>query len=86
MEKELKTILISDLGCATVLVCEGILPIGVEKDKKTPKIYFIFADTPKIASISDKYWAGSHMSNSRTFYENLKMLKNRIYLAKDNAK
>lgn len=86
MEKQLNTKLISDLGCATAIVCEGILPLNLIKDKNTPKVFFVFEALPLVDQVSDLYWSGKHMSSSRSYFENLKMLKNRIYSMKENGK
>lgn len=86
MDKTIKTLPISDLGCATAIVCENILPIELKKDKTSPKVFFVFEDTPVAREISDKYWLGKQKSISRDFFENLKMLKNRIYTLRDYGK
>jgi hypothetical protein len=86
MDKTIKTIPISDLGCATSIVCENILPIELMKDKTSPKVFFVFEDTPIVREISDRYWLGKQKSISREYFENLKMLKNRIYTLKDYGK
>ncbi len=79
---KISTTLISDLGCATAIVCEGFLPLELVKDKNSPKIFFAFEDTKVVNGISDDYWLGKHKSVSREYFENLKMLKNRIYTLK----
>jgi hypothetical protein len=85
MKKELETTLISDLGCATAIVCEGILPIELIKEKNSPKVFFVFNQTPTVKKVVDSYWTGKHLSPSRAYFENLKMLKNRIYSIKENG-
>lgn len=86
MKDNTQTLPISDLGCATAIVCENILPIEFTKDQTSPKVFFVFEDTQKVREISDKYWTGKQKSVSRDFFENLKMLKNRIYTLKEYGK
>jgi hypothetical protein len=79
------TKLLSDLGCATAIVCEKILPIGMQKDDNSSKLFFVFEATEDLEDIINRYWIGKHKSLSREYYENLKMLKNRIYTYQDNG-
>jgi hypothetical protein len=85
MDTNIETTLISDLGCATAIVCEKILPLGMQKDDNSSKLYFVFEATDDLEDIINSYWIGKHKSLSREFHENLKMLKNRIYTYQDNG-
>ena len=43
------------------------------------KIGFVFLRTPELEEASQEYFAGRLMLDARSFFENIKMLKNRIY-------
>ena len=85
MVTNIKTTLISDLGCATAIVCEGLLPVELVKDSNSPKIHFVFEDNSLVQKTMEGYWLGKHKSVSRDYFENMKMLKNRIYTFKEDA-
>lgn len=85
METNIDTINISDLACATALVCEGIFPVNFTKDPSSPKIEIVFPLTKDTNNVIEAFWLGKHKCVSREYYENLKMLKNRIYSLKNNG-
>jgi len=67
-----------DLGCSTALVsCDFEL---ASLDKSNPrKVQFIFHRKNGIEKVVDQYWADHLEVKARTFFDNSKMLKNRIY-------
>lgn len=67
-----------DLGCSSALVSSGFELVSL--DKSNPKkVQFIFKREIKIDKVVDEYWADKLTVSARTFFDNTKMLKNRIY-------
>jgi hypothetical protein len=68
----------ADLGLACALVCRGYNLITL--DKQDPrKVSFIFKREIGIEQDTDDYWADRLETKSRTYFDNLRTLKNRIY-------
>lgn len=86
METNIDTINISDLACATALVCEGIFPVNFIKEPYSQRIDIVFPLTKITNKVIEDFWSGKHKCVSREYYENLKMLKNRIYSLKTHGK
>jgi hypothetical protein len=67
-----------DLGSAASLITAGFELI--ELDKTNPrKVQFIFRRTIDIEKVVDNYWDDKLNVSARAFFDNIKMLKNRIY-------
>jgi hypothetical protein len=67
-----------DLGAAASLVSADFELVSL--DKTNPKkVQFIFRREVGIEQVLDDYWADRLEIKARTFFENIKMLKNRIY-------
>ena len=67
-----------DLGCSSALICAGFELVSL--DKANPrKVQFIFNREVGIEQVVDKYWADQLEIRARSFFDNIKMLKNRIY-------
>jgi len=67
-----------DLGCASALVSADFELVSL--DKSSPKkVRFIFRRETGIEKVVDEYWADRLEVKARTFFDNVKMLKNRIY-------
>jgi len=67
-----------DLGCSSALVSSGFELVSL--DKSNPKkVQFIFKREIEIDKVVDEYWADKLKVKARTFFDNTKMLKNRIY-------
>lgn len=67
-----------DLGLASALVSKGF-PLKSLENTKGGKTRFIFLGTPDIENAAGEYWNNNLKVCARTFFENQKMLKNRIY-------
>lgn len=68
----------ADLGLATALCCRGYELITL--DKQDPrKVSFIFKREIGIEQDTDDYWADRLEIKGRTYFDNLRTLKNRIY-------
>ncbi len=67
-----------DLGCAAALITAGFVLVSL--DKANPrKVQFIFRRETEIENIVDDYWADRLEVKARTFFDNIKACKNRIY-------
>lgn len=67
-----------DLGAAASLITSGFQLISL--DKANPrKVQFNFLREAGIEAVLDDYWSNNLEVRARTFFDNMKMLKNRIY-------
>jgi hypothetical protein len=67
-----------DLGCSAALISSNFNLVSLDKTNKR-KVQFIFSRKAGIEKIVEKYWADRLKVNAREFFDNVKMLKNRIY-------
>jgi len=67
-----------DLGCSAALICAGFELISLDKTNPR-KVQFIFRREPRIDNAVNNYWDDRLKVNARSFFDNIKMLKNRIY-------
>lgn len=67
-----------DLGCAAALVSAGFALITLDKENPR-KVGFIFRADKKLDKAVEDYFSDKLIVNARTFFDNLRMLKNRIY-------
>jgi hypothetical protein len=67
-----------DLGCAAALVSAGFALVALDKENPR-KVGFIFRAKAGINGAVDGYFSDKLKVNARTFFDNLRMLKNRIY-------
>lgn len=67
-----------DLGCSAALVSSGFELVSLEKSNPK-KVQFIFHRELGIEKVVDDYWADRLTVKARSFFDNTKMLKNRIY-------
>jgi len=67
-----------DLACAAALISEGFILLTLDKENPR-KVQFVFNESNHIVEVIDKYWSDKLKVNARTFFDNIKMLKNRIY-------
>lgn len=73
-----KTFQTFDLGLASALISAGYHLLNLDKSNPR-KVQFFFKDSNSIQVVVENYWSDSLKVNARTHFENLKMLKNRIY-------
>jgi len=67
-----------DLGCSSALICAEFELVSLDKTNPR-KVQFIFKREVGIEEVVDDYWADRLEVKARTFFDNIKMLKNRIY-------
>ena len=76
--KKTKTFSTYDLGLATTLVT--LQHNLLELDKSNPKkVKFVFEDKKNIQEATTKYWNNSVKLPAQSLFNNLKVLKNRLY-------
>lgn len=69
-----------DLGCSVALICAGFELLTL--DKANPrKVLLVFKRKDGIESAVDNYWSDRLEVKARTYFDTLKMLKNRLYSA-----
>jgi len=67
-----------DLGCSAALISAGFELVSLDKENPR-KVQFIFRREIGIEKVVDDYWADRLEVKARGFFDNVKMLKNRIY-------
>lgn len=67
-----------DLGVSSALVCKNFELVHLKKDNPK-KVQFVFQRKNDIEKVVADYWANKLAVNAREFFDNIKMLKNRIY-------
>ncbi|HEV2412500.1 MAG TPA: DUF5659 domain-containing protein [Candidatus Saccharimonadales bacterium] len=69
---------IHDLGLAAALVSHDFKLHATDRDQNG-RLYFIFRQTDNLTQDIDAYWADTLVVKARTYSDNIKMLKSRIY-------
>ena len=67
-----------DIGVSTALLCADFELLTVKKDNPK-KALFVFRKEVGIEEITDKYFADRLEVKARSFFDNLKALKNKLY-------
>ena len=78
MKMEQPTINIKDLGLAAALVSSGHEVLNIYRDIDGPT-YFVFTQSHQLEVNTGAYWADTLRVNARRYFDNIKMLKSRIY-------
>lgn len=68
-----------DLGAAASLVSAGFELVSLDKTANPRKAQFIFRREVGIEKVVDAYWADHLEVKARAYFDNVKMLKNRLY-------
>ncbi len=67
-----------DLSLAVTLITIGFQLIDLEKSNPR-KVQFLFKDSIELQKAVNDYWSDKHKVNPRVYFDNLKMLKSRLY-------
>lgn len=67
-----------DIGLAAALITLHFELLSLDRTNPR-KIGFIFPRTPELEQATQEYFAGRLSVDARSFFENTKMLKNRIF-------
>lgn len=76
--KQDELIVLNDLGLIGGIVNNGI-PIEDLDRSHTRKIGFVFKNSIKLREIIKDYWSGNLFVNARTYFDDIKMIKNMIH-------
>ena len=68
----------SDIGSATALISIGYSLSSFDKTN-SQRALFIFDNSPELQASLKGYWSGNLLVDAKTFFENHKWLKSRIY-------
>lgn len=69
---------IRDLGLAAALVSCSFLMCDAHRDE-TGRTYFVFLETKELNQAVNNYWADTLDVKARKYFDDIKMLKSRIY-------
>lgn len=67
-----------DLGCAAALVTANFELLTLDR-ANVRKVRFIFRREVGILKVADDFWSDRLEQKSRSFWDNIKNLKNRLY-------
>ena len=67
-----------DIGVSTALLCAGFELVGIERSNPK-KALFTFKKEKDIDEIANSYFANKLNVKARSFADNLKALKNKLY-------
>jgi len=67
-----------DLGCSAALLTAGFELITLDRTNQR-KTRFVFCRTKNIEKVADDFWADRLEQKSRSYWDNIKNLKNRLY-------
>ena len=67
-----------DLGCSTALLCAGFELLDIEKTNPK-KALFTFKREGNIDEVANSYFVDKLTVKARSFADNLKALKNKLY-------
>lgn len=67
-----------DLGCSTALLCVGFEILDIEKSNPK-KALFTFKREDNIDEVANSYFADKLEVRARSYADNLKALKNKLY-------
>lgn len=81
MNEEPITVNIHDLGVAAALVACDFEILDI-KQNMSGRTYFIFQETAALDEVANSYYADTLHVKARKYFENIKMLKGRIYADK----
>ncbi len=67
-----------DLGVSAALLCSGFELLYLERDNPR-KVLFVFRNAAHIDDTANAYFADRLKLNARSFFDQIKALKNRLY-------
>ena len=67
-----------DISLAAALISKGFHLLDLDKTNPR-KVQFLFKDSNNLQQVIDDYWSDSLQVNARTYFDDVKLLKNRIY-------
>lgn len=67
-----------DLGCAVALITANFELLTLDRENPR-KVKFIFRREVGIEKVADDFWSNRLEQKSRSYWDNIKTLKNRLY-------
>jgi hypothetical protein len=67
-----------DMGCSAALLAAGYVLSGLDKTNPR-KALFVFSKRTGIEESAETYWSDVLHVPARTYFDTIKMLKNRLY-------
>ena len=67
-----------DLGLTTSLITAGFSLVSLDR-QNLRKVQFVFRRSEGLDEVVDAYWSNTLDGKLRTYFDTLKMLKNRLY-------
>lgn len=67
-----------DLGCAAALTTADFELLTLDRENPR-KVQFVFRRVAGIEKVADDFWADRLEQKSRSYWDNVKNLKNRLY-------
>lgn len=67
-----------DLGLSAALICASFSLVSLDRENLR-KVQFVFRRNDGMDDVIDAYWANRLEVKARTYFDTLKMLKNRLY-------
>ncbi len=68
-----------DLGGSAALICAGFELLSIDRGQDERRSLFVFRKEDGIENVADLYWSDRLEIKARTYFDTLKMLKNRLY-------
>lgn len=68
-----------DLGVSAALLCAGFQLLSVDKGANQRKSLFVFKKDDGIEEVADRYFSDRLEVKARSFFDQLKALKNKLY-------
>ncbi|MFA6427229.1 MAG: DUF5659 domain-containing protein [Candidatus Magasanikbacteria bacterium] len=81
LEEQPKIFTTSDLGCAAALVTVGLELVSLDKTNSR-RVLFGFREGVEVEEAFGAYFCDKMNVGARAYFDNIKMLKNRIYSSK----
>ena len=69
---------VTDLGCAAAILTAGFSLFALDRENPR-KIKFAFHREADIEKVADDFWSDRLEQKSRSYWDNIKTLKNRLY-------
>jgi len=80
MNKKADEYITKDLGEASSLLCNSAILLKLQKEKNF--YWFVFQDKELCEKTAREYWFGNLLVNARKYYEEMRMLKDRLFSQK----
>ncbi|HUD10657.1 MAG TPA: DUF5659 domain-containing protein [Candidatus Saccharimonadales bacterium] len=70
---------VTDLACCTALISNGHKLLALKRNDYSRRVQFLFELDSTIENTEAKFWNDELLVNPRTYFDNLKAVKSRIY-------